>query len=69
MIRVKVAENKDLQARVKAMQGSGVVVEACVVCARNYGVVDDLKALGLDVKGMGKPLSDRLKGDWRTLSF
>ena len=63
------AENKDLQAAVKAMQKSGVVVEACVVCARNYGVVDDLKALDITVKGMGKPLSERLKGDWEVITF
>ena len=54
---------------VKAMQKTGVVVEACVACANNYGVVDALKKLGIDVKPMGEPLSQRLKGDWKVLSF
>jgi len=32
------AENEDLQNEVKAMQKTGVVVEACLACAQNYGV-------------------------------
>jgi len=35
----------------------------------NYGVVDALKKLGIDVKPMGEPLSDRLKANWRVLTF
>jgi hypothetical protein len=63
------AESKVLQDEVKAMQKTGVVVEACVACAKNYGVVDALKGLGIDVKPMGEPLSQRLKGDWKVLTF
>ena len=63
------AEDKELQTEVKAMQKSGVAVEACVVCAQNYGVADDLKHLDIDVKGMGQPLTERLKGPWRVLTF
>jgi hypothetical protein len=62
-------ENKELQDEVKAMQKTGVVVEACVACAKNYGVVDALKGLGIDVKPMGEPLSQRLKSDWKVLTF
>ena len=62
-------ESKELQAEIKAMQKAGVVTEACIACARRYGVVEALKKLGLDVKGMGKPLSDRLKTDWRVITF
>ncbi len=53
------AESKVLQDEVKAMQKTGVVVEACVACAKNYGLVDALKGLGIDVKPMGEPLSQR----------
>lgn len=63
------AENEDLQKEVQAMQQAGVVVEACVTCANNYGVADDLRALEIDVKPMGVPLSDRLKGPWKVLTF
>jgi len=62
-------ENQELQAEIKAMQQSGVVVEACVACANNYGVTDALKSLGIDVKPMGVPLTDRLKGSWKVLTF
>ena len=62
-------ENEELQDDVKAMQEAGVVVEACVACANNYGVADTLNALDIDVKPMGVPLSDRLKGSWKVLTF
>jgi hypothetical protein len=63
------AEHEALQKEVKAMQKAGVVVEACVACANNYGVADDLRSLDIDVKPMGVPLSDRLKGPWKVLTF
>ena len=63
------AGDKELQAKIKAMMGSGVVVKACIVCANMYGVTDDLRAMGIEVKGMGKPLSDLLKTDWKVLTF
>jgi hypothetical protein len=63
------AEDAELQSEVKAMQAVGVVTEACVACARRYGVVDVLRQIGLEVRGMGRPLSDRLTGDWKVLTF
>jgi len=63
------AESPELQAEVKAMREVGVVTEACIACASRYGVDGKLKALGLDVKGMGEPLSNRLKGDWKVITF
>lgn len=63
------AEDPTIQAEMKAMQEVGVVTEACVACARRYKVDSDLKALGLDVKAMGKPLSDRLKDDRKVITF
>ena len=63
------AEDSSLQAEIKAMQKAGVVVEACVVCARRYGVDERLRELGLEVKAMGQPLSQRLKDDWKVITF
>lgn len=63
------AESEELQDEIHAMEKSGVVVEACVACAKNYGVADTLKGLGIDVKPMGEPLSDRLKRSWKVLTF
>jgi hypothetical protein len=63
------SENPALQERVKAMIADGITVEACVACANMYGVAADLSALGIDVKGMGVPLTDYLKSDAKVLTF
>jgi hypothetical protein len=63
------AGDKDLQADVKAMAADGVVVVACLACADSYGVTAQLRSLGLDVKYMGKPLTDMLKTGWKVLTF
>jgi hypothetical protein len=55
------AGDPTIQAKVKAMQKDGVVVEACVACARKLELVEELEALDIDVKGMGVPLSEALK--------
>ncbi len=61
--------DKDLQKKVKEMQSDGVIVEACVACAMSFGIVEELKAIGITVKPMGLPLSNYLKGDWKVLTF
>jgi hypothetical protein len=64
-----VAENLKIQEKLKAMQADGVQIKACIVCADAYGVTEDLKKLDFEVKGMGKPLTDYLKGDAKVLTF
>ena len=51
------------------MHEVGIKSEACVVCARMYEVDDDLKDLGVDVKGMGRVLSDYLKDGRKVVTF
>jgi len=63
------SEDRELQEKIKLMQKAGVVVEACVNCADMYGVSDQLRDMGIDVKGMGKPLTERLKANWKQLNF
>lgn len=63
------AGDKDLQAKVKAMIGDGVKVQACLACADSYGVTQQLRDLGIEVKYMGKPLTDLLKQGWKVLTF
>ena len=59
-----------IQAKVKAMQGDGVVVEACVACANQLGLADQIRELGYEVKGMGVPLTEALKDpDTEVLTF
>ena len=63
------AGDKELQKKVKAMIDSGIVVQACVACANMYDVSDTLRELGVEVKPMGKPLSQILQGDWKMLTL
>jgi len=64
-----ITENIRLQEKVKAMQKDGVVIEAYIACANAYGVTEDLRKLGYDLKGMGKPLTDYLKNGAKVLTF
>ncbi len=63
------AGDKKLQEGVKQMILDGVVVQACIVCADMYGVSDRLREMGIEVKAMGKPLSDMLQSDYKVLTF
>jgi hypothetical protein len=59
-----------LQHKLAEMQTDGVVLEACIACAKKLGVVEQLEALNIDVKGMGRPLTDALKDlDTQVLTF
>ena len=63
------SEDKDLQDYLEKMKDAGVELQACIACANIYGVTEKLKSLGVEVKGMGLPLSDMLKSDWKTVTF
>lgn len=62
--------DKDIQAKIAEMREAGVHVQACLACANLYGVADELRALDIEVKYMGEPLSDHIKSDeWHVLTF
>lgn len=63
------SENENLQERLQKMQEIGIRTEACVACARMYGVDDDLRDLGINFRGMGGPLSAYLKNRYHLLTF
>jgi len=63
------AEDEALQEKVKAMIKDGVILEACISCSNMLGVTDELSALGIDVKGMGVPLTEYLKSGYHVLSY
>lgn len=63
------AGDRELQSKVQALIADGVHVQACVVCADSYGVTKYLRALGIEVKQMGEPLTDLLKDGWKVLTF
>ena len=63
------AEDEALQEKVKSMIKDGVIVEACISCSNMLGVTEELKALGIDVKGMGVPLTEYLKSGYHVLTY
>jgi hypothetical protein len=63
------AGDKDLQKKIISMQNDGVKMQACVVCSDSYGVTEKLKSLNIEVKGMGSPLTEYLKNNYRILTF
>ena len=63
------AEDEAIKEKVLSMQKDGVVLEACIACSNMLGVTEDLKELGIDVKGMGVPLTAYLKKDYKVLTY
>ncbi len=63
------SEDAELQAELGKMKKAGVVLEACIACSDRYGVTGKLRELGVDVKGMGKPLTEYIKEGRRVLAF
>jgi hypothetical protein len=57
------AEDKELQEYLSGIREAGVKLLACKKCSDLYGVSNDLRRLGIEVKYMGKPLTDYLRDD------
>jgi len=62
-------ENEMIRDYIKNMQEAGIKTEACFYCAKMYDVHEKLAEMGVDVKGMGVPLTDYLKKGWKVLSL
>ncbi|HBB90452.1 MAG TPA: DsrE family protein [Bacteroidales bacterium] len=63
------SENRMIQEKLAAMKKDGVILQACIACANMYGVAPKLKELGMDVRGMGVPLTAYLKSNKRVITF
>jgi len=57
------AADTELQEYISRMKEAGVKLLACKKCSDIYEVSEDLRRLGIDVKYMGKPLTDYLRDD------
>jgi hypothetical protein len=53
----------ELQEHIIELKEAGVKLLACKKCSDLYGVSHDLRRLGIEVKYMGKPLTDYLRDD------
>jgi len=56
-----VATNDAVQDALRIGMNVGVRFSACISCAERYGVVDGLRALGIEVIPWGIPLSEILQ--------
>lgn len=56
-----VAEDSLIQESIQVAQNLGVKFSACVACAHQLGVVEQLRKLGIEVKPWGEPLTEILQ--------
>jgi len=63
------SEDKDLQEYILKMKEVGVNVYACKACADMYKVSDKLSEIGIEVKYMGKPLTQYLQEGHKVITF
>ena len=64
-----VAENEELQNKLKEIAHTGVKIQACVVCSDSYGVSSKLEELGIELIHTGEMLTQALQSDWKTITF
>ena len=64
-----VAENEIIQENIQVAAHAGVHFSACAACARQLGVSDKLKELGLEVKYWGEPLTELIKNDEKLITI
>ncbi len=64
------SNDEELKDHIRKMLEVGINVVACKACADSYGVSEQLKQLGIEVKYMGEPLTKYLKEeDVTTITF
>ena len=63
------AENPIVQEELKLMAHTGVKISACIACARQLGVEDDIKKLDSELKAWGEPLTELLQNNEKVLSI
>ena len=64
-----VANDAEVQARIKETIEQGVEVLACKWCADRMGITEKLEAVGIKVVYVGSVISDLLKEGWASLTF
>ena len=55
------AEDEEIQHKIQEFKDAGIQLEACIWCTNQYKVTEQIKALDVDVKGMGTPLTEYIK--------
>ena len=63
-----VAIDPQVQTEIAEMINHGITIEACRACSDNLGVSDELTKLGINVRYMGKALTEYLKSGEKLLT-
>ena len=63
------AQNSEIQGMFAKVLDSGVKASIYVVCTDDYGVTEQLKALGAEPIHTGEFLTQALKSDWKVVTF
>jgi len=63
------ASDKDLQKLIGKLRKEGIILTACKWCSDEYKVSEILADLNIDVKYMGKPLTEFLQNDSKVITF
>ncbi len=64
-----VAENKEIQEQLLDLKSKGVEISACIACAKELGVVDELSELGIEIISWGPPLTELIKNDAKLITI
>jgi hypothetical protein len=64
-----VAEDADIQTKIREAQDAGVYITACKACADELGVTKTLENLKIEVKYWGIPLTEILKKNEHLLTI
>ncbi len=64
-----IAVDEDLQKQLPLMRDAGIKLLACKRCADILGVSSKLEDLGIEVKYMGQPFTEILKGDDKLITI
>jgi len=63
------AEDRELQEKVRLVQESGVKFNACVVCSDDYGVSKQLQEMNIELIHTGEMLTEALQSDTKVITF
>jgi len=63
------SDNPELQEKITELKNTGLILTSCLWCADEYHATEILKKLDVDVKYMGKPLTDYLQSDRKIITF
>ena len=63
------AENEVLQEMLTKVKETGVKLSVCVVCSDEYGVTQQLEAMGVEAIHTGEFMTEALKSDWKVVTF